>query len=329
MAEPGGTDRALLEGAGAELFDLVLGERGLPAHDKRIVEDGDYREAFDLLVNLGLLHYDTDSERWIAQDPSGIQARVVSPLSSEGTRLLEESTQWARALAGLAQTWRKAPHEGEGGPFTYLRGPAIAAFINGLIAECEKEFLTAQPQSGRDTQALDSMATQERELCERGVRVLTLYQHSARRNIATRDYVSTVSKYGAEVRTLDEFFNRMIVVDRRVAIIPTPDSLAVALAVHEPTIVAYLVDVFMRSWEKARPFTDSTEGHAKQIAGEQRSMTLRMLIEGHSDPAAAKRLGVSPRTYAGYISELKDEFEVETRFQLGFELGKQGLSGDD
>ena len=54
-------------------------------------------------------------------------------------------------------------------------------------------------------------------------------------------------------------------------------------------------------------------------------MTVRMLIEGHSDPASAKRLGVSTRTYAGYIAALKDEYGVETRFQLGLRDGEQGL----
>ena len=67
----------------------------------------------------------------------------------------------------------------------------------------------------------------------------------------------------------------------------------------------------------------------RDIAAEQRSMTLRMLIEGHSDPVSAKRLGVSPRTYAGYISDLKEEFEAETRFQLGYTIGTLGLTGQD
>ena len=58
-------------------------------------------------------------------------------------------------------------------------------------------------------------------------------------------------------------------------------------------------------------------------------MTLRMLIEGHSDPVSAKRLGVSPRTYAGYIADLKAEFEAETRFQLGYVIGQQGISGSE
>jgi hypothetical protein len=52
-----------------------------------------------------------------------------------------------------------------------------------------------------------------------------------------------------------------------------------------------------------------------------------MLLEGRADPAGAKRLGVSPRTYAAYVADLKSEFEVETRFQLGYEMGKRGISG--
>ena len=103
---------------------------------------------------------------------------------------------------------------------------------------------------------------------------------------------------------------------------------ATALVIREPTIVAYLVDVFMRSWERARPFTSQEASVVKHIADEQRAMTMRMLIEGHSDPVSAKRLGVSPRTYAGYVADLKDEFDAETRFQVGYSLGRLGLRAD-
>ena len=43
----------------------------------------------------------------------------------------------------------------------------------------------------------------------------------------------------------------------------------------------------------------------------------------------AKRLGVSPRTYAGYVADLKAEYEAETRFQLGYQMGRLGLTGHE
>jgi hypothetical protein len=44
---------------------------------------------------------------------------------------------------------------------------------------------------------------------------------------------------------------------------------------------------------------------------------------------SAKRLGVSPRTYAGYVADLKTEYEQETRFQLGYAMGRAGVSGQE
>ena len=98
---------------------------------------------------------------------------------------------------------------------------------------------------------------------------------------------------------------------------------------REPSIIAYLVDVFERAWERGRPFANRESSMLKDIAVEQRAMTIRMLIEGHADPVSAKRLGVSPRTYAGYVADLKEEYEAETRFQLGYTMGRMGLTGSE
>jgi hypothetical protein len=37
---------------------------------------------------------------------------------------------------------------------------------------------------------------------------------------------------------------------------------------------------------------------------------------------SAKRIGVSPRTYASYIAMLKEEYGVQTRFQLGWAMSQ-------
>ena len=99
--------------------------------------------------------------------------------------------------------------------------------------------------------------------------------------------------------------------------------------IREPNLLAYLVDIFERTWERGRTFTNRGSAAQRDIAQEQRQMTIRMLIEGHADPASAKRLGVSPRTYAGYVADLKEEYEAETRFQLGYTMGSRGISGNE
>jgi hypothetical protein len=330
VAELGPEERALFESKATSLYEETALSGGLKEDDPRIAADGELHDALQLLVSLNLMVHDRQNAVYVPVDPSTVQSHVVGPMTQRGVELLGESSEWARAFGGLSQAWRRSPTAVRG-PIAEFHGRAIQTFINGAVAEAEEELLTAQPQTGRElpSAGLEAAADRDRAAIQRGVRMRTLYQHSARRHMLTREYVAAVSAAGAEVRTLDEFFNRMIVVDRRLAVIPGPTGDNVAIAVQEPGLVAYLVDVFERAWERGRPFTNTERTMMNDIAREQRAMTIRMLIEGHSDPVSAKRLGVSARTFAGYVADLKSEYDADTRFQLGYTMGKRGVSGHE
>jgi hypothetical protein len=322
-------DRELFEREATGLYEQALAEGGLAADDARLADGAPSRRGFELLVELGLLQLDSARTTWRPLEPSNAQSRVVTPLGNEGARLIEESARWANAFAGLNQSWRRSPVASESGPFLYLHGEAGRSYLTALVSDAQEELLTAQPQAHRNAKTVQEAAVRDVAALKRGLAMRTLYQHSARRHPATHRYVAEVTEHGADVRTLDEFFNRLIVVDRRVALIPAADDQATAVVVREPAIVAYLVDVFERAFARGRPFATSEQRVMKEIASEQRSMTIRMLIEGHADAVSAKRLGVSPRTYAGYVAELKDEYEAETRFQLGYTMGQLGIAGQE
>jgi hypothetical protein len=199
---------------------------------------------------------------------------------------------------------------------------AINRFIDTQINDSRTELLYAQPYGKRRPAQLAEAEERDLQALKRGVSMRTLYQHSARHSPATREYVAEMTALGAEVRTSEEFFKRLLVFDRHTALIPATENHAVAVAIHDKSVVAYLVDIFERAWERALPFTVEGLAVARTIAAEVRALTLRMLVEGHSDAASAKRLGVSPRTYATYIAALKEEYGVETRFQLGWAMSQ-------
>lgn len=323
----GPDERIVFEKHATPLYEEIVTSGGIDASDARISEPGELHAAFELLVEVGLVVRSDDGTTWRAVDPAAVQARVVAPLGQQGAELIAESAHWAQSFNALSQTWRRSP-SAVGAPFAEIRGLAtINDYLVALAGDARDEVLTAQPQYRRGIKRLSQAGAQEIEALKRGARVRTLYQHAARRGADTRRYVAAVTAAGAEVRTLDEFFNRLLVFDRRVAVIPSHEGLDVAMVISEPSTVAYLVDMFERHWERARPFTSSETSLMRDIAAEQRAMTIRMLLEGRADPAGAKRLGVSPRTYAAYVADLKSEFEVETRFQLGYEMGKRGISG--
>jgi sugar-specific transcriptional regulator TrmB len=320
--EYGAAHRRLLQNGAGDLYQQVVAEGSIACHDERIGEGTPGHEAFVFLVDLGLLALDPASGTYLPMDPATVQSRVVAPMGQQAAELLAESTSWANTFAELGQAFRRtAPADR---PIVELRGlPSINRFLTSAVGDAATELLTAQPDGARPTEILEEALERDKQALARGVRMRTLYQHSARRSAPTREYVEQVSRVGAEVRTLDEFFNRLIIVDRRLAVIPSVEGNAVAMVIHDASLVAYLVDIFERFWERAHVFTDREASTEREIADDVHNMTVRMLVEGHSDNASAKRVGVSTRTYAGYVASLKNEYSVETRFQLGYAIGQQ------
>jgi sugar-specific transcriptional regulator TrmB len=320
-ADFGASERALLEGGATKLYESAVAAGQIARQDPRIEEGAPDRAAFDLLVDLGLLALDPKQDAYLPVDPSAVQSRVVAPMGQEAAHLLEESSRWSEVFSGLGQSYRRSTEARH--PVTEIRGLSnINRFLSATVEDAQHELLTAQPTRGRSSSSLANANDRDIRAVQRGVHMRTLYQHSARRSVAIKEYVDRMAQYGAQVRTLEEFFNRMIVVDRTVAVVPGPEGNNLAIAIHEPSLVAYLADVFERYWERARPYDDRHASTARTIAEDVRNMTVRMLVEGHSDPASAKRVGVSTRTYAGYIASLKDEYGVQTRFQLGHAMGQ-------
>ena len=324
----GPEQRKLLETAAGRIYSNATAHGQLPVDDPRLQEGGELRAALDLLLDIGLLVFNEARTQYLPVDPASIQNRVVVPLSREGADLLHESAEWAEAFSQLGQTYRRATRS-DLAPITELRGiPAIDNYLHALVSDARSEILTAQPYGRRPVDALAQAEDRDLRALSRGVKMRTLYQHSARQSPATREFVAEMTAHGAETRTLDEFFKRLIIVDREVAVIPGSEDHAVALALRDKSVVAYLVDIFERSWERGRPFTAHEARNEKAIASDVRAMTIRLLVEGHSDPASAKRLGVSTRTYAGYIAALKEEYGVQTRFQLGHAMGQVAAGKD-
>ena len=191
-------------------------EQGRPPDRRR----GPDRPAFDLLIEIGLL---TADRRAPLRPPS------TPPRSSPGScrRSARRAPGcWRSRRAGpdafgpLAQAWRRSPDTGRG-PFTLIRTPRRSTPSSPAWSPSARRRCSPPSRRPAATRTRLAAARQrDTAMLERGTRMRTLYQHSARRSAITHNYVAAVTARGAEVRTLDEFFNRMIVIDRRVAVIP-------------------------------------------------------------------------------------------------------------
>ncbi|MFC1411402.1 helix-turn-helix domain-containing protein [Streptacidiphilus sp. N1-12] len=207
-----------------------------------------------------------------------------------------------------------------------LNGPEeIRAQLERIAAETCQQIMTFAP-GGAHTEA-DLAASREpnRALLERGVAMRTVYLDSARNHQTTLDHVEWLSRHGGQVRTAPTLPIRMIISDRRRAVLPidTADARAGAVVLEGVGTVTALCALFESIWDSATPLGAPP---ARDIHGmpPQQAETMRLLAQGLTDEAIAKRLGVSPRTARRIAAELLNDLEAHSRFQAGVHAVQNG-----
>ncbi|WP_260146603.1 helix-turn-helix transcriptional regulator [Streptomyces sp. 2132.2] len=204
----------------------------------------------------------------------------------------------------------------------------VRTTLNQASDRCTREVLTSQPGGGaRVPEAMQEALVRDRAMLERGIRLRTLYHHTARFNGPSQAYVAAASALGGQYRTAHELFGRLIVFDREVAFIPVRDDSWGAVVIREPSTVAYLCEVFEQTWDRATPFADAADQGLEVVSREIHETIVRLLAAGLKDEAIARRLGMSLRTARRHIADIMEELGAASRFQAGARAAAQGLLG--
>ncbi|MFF8789600.1 LuxR C-terminal-related transcriptional regulator [Streptomyces sp. NPDC015125] len=203
----------------------------------------------------------------------------------------------------------------------------VHSVLNEAAGRCAEEVLTIQPGGGRDPGKLQDALSRDLDMLRRGVRMRTLYQHTARGSLPTRLYVEQVSKAGAVVRTTDELPDKMIVFDGELAVLPDRTTLDGngALLVREPSMLVFLLRTFETIWSSASPFAADTTGY-ENVSGQLQRAIVRLLATGAKDEVVARRVGLSVRTCRRHIAEIMESLGADSRFQAGVLAEKNHLT---
>lgn len=250
--------------------------------------------------------------------------RNVAEALSRLSHTVAAQADWASA-ASHPGTEAEATAEESGtsnSTFRYVSGlQEINRAIHKELNGARREILTAQPDGPRPDGVLQDALDAVRRQLAAGVAMRTLYQHSTRFDEPTKKYVRAVTGYGVPVRTLPEFFERLIIIDRAIAFIPGSMDRTTAVLVREPAVVGFLTDVFEREWDRAEPYpfipVRAAEA-ASEVIPAMRESIRKLLIEGRSDKEIARRLGLSLRSLQAHVARLKEDHGAQHRLQLGY-----------
>ncbi|MFF1574842.1 hypothetical protein ACFVWR_19045 [Leifsonia sp. NPDC058292] len=186
----------------------------------------------------------------------------------------------------------------------------VNARIGDILAGARQELLGAHPLGPRRREQMELGIARDTAALERGVQFRTLYLDAVRDDAVTCEWASTMAGRGAHFRTLADPFERVIVVDRKVAVIANyvmedapPHA---AWIITDRAMVAFCAHAFEQEWRRGRVWhgerrvrggitPDVVPAGERRLSEAQRAV-LRALSEGETLEGAARRLKVSKRT---------------------------------
>lgn len=285
------------------------------------------RASLDDLFALSLVRESFDHpDRFRALDP---EAGLLSALARQHEDLVRRQQQVAASQAAVARMLAEhagpASHRPEHDGAERLIGlDAVQDRLERFSREAASEVLTFMP-GAHPIPALDAARANDTRLLERGVAIRTVGQDSVRNHPPTLAHAQFLTEAGAQFRTVPLLPPRMIVVDRRSALVPLDpaDTRKGALCLTSPGTIASLLALFEQVWDTARPLGADRTPDRLGLTDQERAL-LRLLGRGLTDEAAATRLGVSARTARRMMADLMERLGAASRFEAGLKAARNG-----
>ncbi|MDT3399851.1 helix-turn-helix transcriptional regulator [Streptomyces sp. B1866] len=205
-------------------------------------------------------------------------------------------------------------------------GEAVAGWVARLVLRAERDVIWALPDMASEEHG-KLIAQTLAQLGAKGVRTRMLCPPPL---IRGQVWQRCVGASGARVdlRLSGAVRQELVVVDAAAVI--APDACAGepggsrASMIQNSTVADMLHQMLSGMWDIAqrpsRPL--SFQGGAR---GRVLRQVLTLMAEGYKDDAAARKLGLSVRTYRRYVADIMRDLQVESRFQAGVRAVRSGL----
>lgn len=262
--------------------------------------------------------------------------RAVSPEVGLQAALARQHEEFIRREQQIvdsqaAVTWMLARHTripvgaGSSAAEQLLGMDAIQERLEQFARETAEEVLTFMPGGAQSAPALEAARRNDTQLLHRNVRIRTIGMDGIRNDPRTLAYAQFLTDGGAEFRTTPLLPPRMILIDRRAALVPIDpqDTRKGALCLTSPGAVASMLALFEQYWDIATPLGADRTPDRQGLTAQERAL-LKLLSQGMTDEAAATRLQVSHRTARRIMAELMERLGARSRFEAGLKAAQHG-----
>jgi len=258
-----------------------------------------------------------DSGRFQPVSPAVGLTALLAPQEVDVAQRNRQIHQMRAQIASLAREWQDAKH-GTDVDVEWLDSiKAVQGRLATLAPASTTETLSFHPRPS-PAPALPGARDLNQTALNRGVVLRGIRQDSCRLDTPTLHHMTWLAGRGAQIRTAPLLPVQMIIFDRRLALVEIdpeePGRGAVLLSA--PGVVAALHALFEAAWSGANPFGQPAARDRQGITAAEHEL-LCLLLDGHTDDSAARKLGVSLRTVRRTMAALTTRLGAQSRFQVG------------
>ncbi|MFF2039927.1 helix-turn-helix transcriptional regulator [Kitasatospora sp. NPDC058170] len=185
----------------------------------------------------------------------------------------------------------------------------VLACVDELSFFTREERLTTHPGPILIA-AFEEVRSSDLKYLRRGLRMRTILHARALDCPRVDHFAAELEQEGARVRGTAGVLERMVIFDRRTAVVATDprDITRGALIVREPGLVSTLLALFERRWSQSC-------GVEEELPNEAERQVLHTMACVDKDETGARELGMSLRTYRSHVSALMRRLGTANRFQ--------------
>jgi DNA-binding CsgD family transcriptional regulator len=189
------------------------------------------------------------------------------------------------------------------------------------------ELLAIQPGPGLTRAAIDAARPLDRRALRRRMRMRTIVHEESLTNEHMLLYLDELASLGAEVRVAAETLERVLIFDRSVAVVPIDPATTGqgGLIVRQPGLLTQILLLFSRCWESTVPLHPQSQEPGPVALTPLEQQTLAVMAEADKDLVGARIMGVSLRTYRGYVAKVLEKLNASSRFQAALIAKEFGL----
>ncbi|TDD03466.1 helix-turn-helix transcriptional regulator [Nonomuraea deserti] len=317
------------------LYRVIMREPGLQVEELAMriqLPPGHVHDALGELTRLGLIQPSWERPGHLhLVDP---EISLTSLLASREAELLQR--QQAIAAGRAAVNDLIAEYNGRNGApgraeIKYLSGlDDVRTHIEVMGRECVSDVMAFVDGGPQTRENMEASRPQDQAVLARGVRMRSIYLESLSNDPATLAYVNWLTEEGASIRTTPVVPLRMIIFDRRVALLPVQinDTSMGAMALRQSSVITAMCALFEKLWEGATPIGVAPQREHDGISRQELSL-LRLMADGNTDEVCARKLGISLRTERRLAADLMARLNAKSRFQAGVLATRAGWLTDD